>query len=212
LVQEYGVWSDLQGNAAGCYTVGSRWRPSLNNTVYFAVSQLNSSSTEIAIVASSAPVSNPIPGGCATTGLVADDPMLQLTYTRAEINTMTFQQANFGMPRVAASPQHGCSCDAVSYYADITGTLQYDVYRTFVSDCGSDFKRTFYESPLLRALEQMTTVAGVKRHGRKITQTPIDPPSVKSLDAAVRSGQVGMEPGLCMGPFRTSVVDGNSLA
>eukprot|EP00045_Choanoeca_perplexa_P015250 m.187551 g.187551 ORF g.187551 m.187551 type:complete len:660 (-) comp16930_c0_seq2:1908-3887(-) len=190
LVHQYGSWDDLQGGEPGCYTPGSLWTPSPNNTVYFSLTQLNTSSVEVAIVVSSASITHPVPGGCATTGPTPNDPMLELTVTRSQSNKISFQQSNLGLPRVFASPQHGCSCDAVSYYSDTSpGTIQYEVYRTFVSDCGSDFKRTFYESPLLKAIGFMTTVAGVKRHGTKVTLTSLKPPAIKSLEAAVHSGQ-----------------------
>eukprot|EP00730_Choanoeca_flexa_P003509 TRINITY_DN11430_c0_g2_i1.p1 TRINITY_DN11430_c0_g2~~TRINITY_DN11430_c0_g2_i1.p1 ORF type:complete len:668 (+),score=105.84 TRINITY_DN11430_c0_g2_i1:1012-3015(+) len=189
VVHHYGEWTKLTGNVSGCYSQSSRWLPMRNNTVYFSLRQLNSTATDVFVSIHSATMAHPTPGGCATQGPIPNNPMLDVSFADDEIDAVTFQQADLGVPRASTQVEHACSCDAISYFATITGTVQYEVYRTFVSDCGSDFRRSFHVTPLARALQQMVTVEGVKKHGTKITPASILPPDVKQLSAAVKSGQ-----------------------
>lgn len=210
VVLRYGNWSDT--SEPGCYKPDSLWAPgatTLYATVAFANTSASASDSAAAVTATTADTSvpigvhvyssdvwTPVPGGCSTTGQTINDPTLLLSYNDGA-TAVDFQQSDVGMPRVFQVPaRHACSCDfVVAAEAEQGGTLQYELFRAFVSDCGSKLHHNLDAAPLYTALGRMSTVAGVKRYGVKHPTKALMPSDAKRVVLGSVPGQVRTEGG-----------------
>lgn len=196
-VIEYGLWNDVF--APGCYKPASTWSPNVNYTIFFSIELLDGPNANVIVYVDSFGVTHPVPGGCSITTFNPFAPQASVAFNSDETTSITFQQADFGGPTALTThssidlSQHTCSCDALNFYSDKFSTLTYEVYRYHVSDCGSDYKRKTNERPLFQALQRMSTVAGVKRHGYNQNSGSITPQAIKKLTLSSEPGEVWPE-------------------
>eukprot|EP00043_Microstomoeca_roanoka_P001072 m.30742 g.30742 ORF g.30742 m.30742 type:complete len:655 (-) comp10636_c2_seq2:131-2095(-) len=199
IVSRLGQWTDVPED--GCYIQGSEWVPFSTNTIYVAVSLVgvSTASLQIATIGLYAELGSgyrPMPGGCASTSDLYYDSMLSVQYSR-ETTTISYQQADFGSPQPPNFPARlddfACTCDYLESQAEKTpGTLRYELFRAYLSNCGSDYRRPLSENDVLLALSHMSTVTGVKSFGVKVDDTSILPTHVKdkSIDSVVGQGVI----------------------
>jgi hypothetical protein len=137
----------------------------------------------------------PVPGGCSTTGQTENDPTLALDFND-ESTSVAFQQGDVGLPRSfhGAMP-HGCSCDFIQVNEQSEGgTLTYEVYRGFISDCGSKLHGAQQDdASLYTLLKRMSTVNGVKQYGTKHPEDALLPSYNKRVELDSVPGQVRPE-------------------
>lgn len=219
LVLRYGNWSDTLG--PGCYQEDSVWRPGpAPPTVYIAVRFANTSAASYReALDSTVPVLlnvhsdktfAPVPGGCSTTGQTENDPTLALDFDD-ESTSVAFQQGDVGLPRYfhGAMP-HGCSCDFIQVNEQSEGgTLTYEVYRSFIADCGSKLHGAQQDhASLYTLLKRMSTVNGVKQYGTKHPEDALLPSYTKRVELDSVPGQVrpaAWRPKSRQHPFSTPV-------
>ena len=129
-------------------------------------------------------VRKPVPGGCCLTCQVsANDPTMIMRILKEENTILKFSRANLApaFPRSLSgiSGNFGekapCQCDYAIAASDpdesgnyAKTTLTYTLFQLPISDCGSDFKRIFSQVAMFRALDRMSTVAGLLKYGTQI--------------------------------------------
>ncbi|EGD78280.1 hypothetical protein PTSG_09344 [Salpingoeca rosetta] len=185
-----------------CYFEGAYWAPFPSNPdIHVAVTLLPVSTASIkaagvAVIAEFGSGRMPMPGGCATTSPFPFDAMIDLQYSRDK-TTVDYQQADFGSPLAANFPSSGsadaCTCDYISAQADSNpGTLKFELYRTYLSNCGSDFHKPLDPKDLLVALSKMSTVKHVKTFGIRVDEGSIlpDKPRRKALGSVPGQGVI----------------------
>lgn len=202
-VTRLGTWSKQPDDE--CYVQGSTWTPFPGNPkMHIAVTLLPASSSSapahlahggaVALFAELADGSRPMPGGCATQGLREFDDMISIEYSRTQ-TVVDYQQADLGSPISANFPKDvsvsSCTCDYIAEQAETPpGTLKYELYRSYLSNCGSDFHRSFDAGDLLSVLSRMTTAAAVKKYGTRVDDAVVLPNQLRRKSIDSKPGQV----------------------
>lgn len=200
LLQKYGQWSNLYGGE--CVQTLSTWTPpNLGATIYFSIKFVDAMAKplSVAVMAESHDTRPPIPGGCTTQGDYLYNPMISLVYD-ADTTTIAFSQADMGVTRDVCTLQcpssiccgeHSCNCDFITDQDRVgSGTVKYEIYRSFVASCGSDFHRVVDERDVLSALAGMATVEGVLKNGHKVREIYPSDGKVLFFDSLLGQGVI----------------------
>lgn len=197
VVARLGTWSAQPDDA--CYIHGSIWVPYPSPNMYAGITLLSvpTSSLSTATVGVFAQLGSgyqPMPGGCASTSTVKYDTNIDLSYS-GDVTMINYQDADFGSPLSVNFPWFkevaSCTCDYIYENAENTpGSIKYEVFRSYLSSCGSDYHRSFGERDLLLGLSHMTTPKGVKTFGVKIRDGSVLPTDIKLRSVDTKPGQV----------------------
>ena len=105
-----------------------------------------STAITVGVMAHSANVQAPLPGGCASTGDYEYNCMVDFTTPSSVTQTasITFQQGDMGITRDKCAGDscvgHSCNCDYVVHNDKaVGGTMKYELYQTSAASCGSDY-------------------------------------------------------------------------
>ena len=198
LVSRYGVWSNTYGEE--CVSSQSRWRPlPLHDTAYITLRLNNVSAATaggqihtVGLLAHSANIQAPVPGACASTGVLEYNSMVESS-VEDEVVALAFQQSDMGITREKCDfdecGEHTCNCDfVVDSDKKEGGTLKYELYSAAATSCGSDFHHDIGVAEVMVTLGKMSTLAGAKKFGT-LYNGALLPEQVKAFEVDEATGQ-----------------------